>query len=206
MTDNQGTLPQARALIPGGNQHGHDLLDAVPRVAAAIFGAASSSILLLDRERDELVFCSVSNPDERELVGTRFPAGRGIAGWVVSAMEPLIVDDVRQLEVFASDVAQATGHLPEAMMAVPLLYDGDVLGVLEVIDPAPQSRSSLNELELLALFAQQAAISLHTLLSETGPVAQPPDSQPLAFLGLTPDEREVGLRIFRALQGALGST
>jgi GAF domain-containing protein len=46
-------------------------------------------------------------------------------------------------------------------MAVPLIAEGQVLGVLEVLDPSPQARSSLRELDVLALFAGQAAAALH---------------------------------------------
>ena len=43
-------------------------------------------------------------------------------------------------------------------MAVPLLHDESALGVLEVLDR--QSRFTLREMELLGLFASQAAIAL----------------------------------------------
>jgi GAF domain-containing protein len=46
-------------------------------------------------------------------------------------------------------------------MAVPLLHDERALGVLEVLDR--QSRFTLEEMELLGLFASQAAIALDLL-------------------------------------------
>lgn len=62
--------------------------------------------------------------------------------------------------MFARDVATSTGYVPDALMAAPLAHRDRVLGVLEVLDPVEQSRSSLSELDLLALFARQAAAAL----------------------------------------------
>lgn len=191
---------ETTSLFPGGNTYARELLDSVPQVASAIFGAVSSSVLLLDYETDDLVFCSVSNEAEKSLVGVRFPAELGIAGWVVSSGEPVIVDDVARVEVFAHEVAEASGHVPESIMAAPLIYDGRTLGVLEVIDPSPQCRSNLNELELLTLFAAQASISLRVLTS--GAWNNEPEFSGISsgVPRLTSEECAAGKRIVRMLE------
>ena len=76
-----------------------------------------------------------------------------------------MLDDVTKDPRFARDVAEGTGYVPQGMMAVPLLDDEDSLGVLQVLDRPQQSRFSLQEMELLGLFANQAAIALALLLS-----------------------------------------
>jgi GAF domain-containing protein len=48
-------------------------------------------------------------------------------------------------------------------MAVPLLHEERVLGVLEVLDRPSDIRFTLAEMELLGLFANQAAIALDLL-------------------------------------------
>jgi GAF domain-containing protein len=48
-------------------------------------------------------------------------------------------------------------------MAVPLLHEERVLGVLEVLDRPQDTRFTLAEMELLGLFANQAAIALDLL-------------------------------------------
>jgi GAF domain-containing protein len=144
------------------------LLQSVVDVARAIFGAAAGSVFLLDDERQELVFQAVSGQGEEFLVGQRFPAGSGIAGWVAMSGEPMIVDDLAGNTAFDRDLAEATRYVPDSLMAAPLLHEERVLGVLEVLDPAPQSRSDLGELDLLALFARQAAVALRVALSRGG--------------------------------------
>ncbi len=132
-------------------------------MARGIFGATASSILLLDEETDELVFEAVAGYGEDMLIGLRFPSDTGIAGWVLSTRTPLILDDVQNDPRFAKDFAADTGYVPQGLMAVPLLHDERALGVLEVLDRPAQSTFSLQEMELLGLFANQSAIALDLL-------------------------------------------
>jgi GAF domain-containing protein len=143
-----------------------ELLQSIVDVARAIFGARASSVFLLDEETDELVFEAVSGEGADELVGKRFPAGTGVAGWVVASRQSLVIEDVGQDPRFSREVAESTGYVPQGLMAVPLLHDERVLGVLEVLDRPQRSRFSLVEMDLLGLFAGQAAIALD-LLSRT---------------------------------------
>ena len=140
-----------------------ELLRSIVVVARAIFGAQASSILLLDEEEDELVFAAVANESEQHLVGKRFPSSQGIAGWVISARTPLVLEDVRNDPRFSKDVAENTGYVPKGMMAVPLLHDDEPIGVLQVLDRPERSTFSLAEMELLGLFATQAATALALL-------------------------------------------
>lgn len=149
--------------IVGSEESFRALLSAIVEVARAIFGAKASSILLLDPEADELVFEAVVGEGEESLLGVRFPAGKGIAGWVLATRTPLVIEDVRTDPRFASDVAEDTGYVPSGLMAAPLLHDEDSLGVLEVLDRPGQSLFSLQEMELLGLFANQASIAVDLL-------------------------------------------
>ncbi|MEU9357051.1 GAF domain-containing protein [Streptomyces sp. NPDC048301] len=163
------TTPRTDAMtpsapIPGpGDAARHELLQSVVDVARAIFGAAASSVFLLDEEADELVFQAVSGEGEEFLVGRRFPAGRGIAGWVATSGEPMVVDDLSQDSSFDRSLAESTEYVPDALMAAPLISDTRILGVLEVLDPSPQARSGIRELDLLAMFARQAAAALRVV-------------------------------------------
>jgi GAF domain-containing protein len=138
-----------------------ELLRSVVEVARSIFSAKAASILLLDEAAAELVFEAVVGEGEESLLGTRFPAGTGVAGWVLATRTPLVIEDVERDPRFAKDVAEGTGYVPQGLMAVPLLHDERALGVLEVLDR--QSHFTLAEMELLGLFASQAAIALDLL-------------------------------------------
>jgi GAF domain-containing protein len=149
--------------VIGAEEAHRALLQATVEVARAIFGAKAASVFLLDEETDELVFEAVAGEGEGELLGMRFPAGTGIAGWVLTTRQPLIVDDLSADTRWSRTAAESTGYVPKSMMAVPLLAEERVLGVLNVLDRPEESRVRLSEVDLLGLFANQAAIALDLL-------------------------------------------
>jgi GAF domain-containing protein len=155
----------AAAGVLGSEDAHRELLRSIVEVARAIFSAQAASIFLLDEATDELVFEAIAGQGSDSLVGTRFPSSTGIAGWVLVTRQPLVIEDVTQDPRFAHDVAETTGYLPRGLMAVPLLHEERALGVLEVLDRTAQAGAALVEMDLLALFADQAAIALDLLQS-----------------------------------------
>jgi GAF domain-containing protein len=147
----------------GAAENYAELLQSIVQVARAIFRAKASSIFLLDEETDELVFEAVAGEGSDELVGRRFPSSTGIAGFVLVSRQPLVIEDVLTDPRFSRETAESTGFVPKGLMAVPLLHDERALGVLEVLDRPSDARFTLAEMELLGLFANQAAIALDLL-------------------------------------------
>jgi GAF domain-containing protein len=140
------------------------LLQATVEVARAIFYAKASSVFLYDETTDELVFEAVAGEGSELLLGERIPSSTGIAGWVLVTRQPLVLEDVTQDPRWGGrEIAEKTGYVPKGLMAVPLLHEEDAVGVLNVLDRPQQTRFSLEEMELLGLFANQAAISLDLL-------------------------------------------
>jgi GAF domain-containing protein len=149
--------------LVGAEASYQELLSSITEVARAIFGAKASSILLLDEEADELVFAAVAGEGEDTLLGTRFPSSTGIAGWALVTRQPLVIEDVSQDPRFSRAAAERTGYVPKGLMTVPLLHGERALGVLQVLDRPQRPGFSLQEMELLGLFAAQAAIALDLL-------------------------------------------
>ena len=149
--------------VVGAEEGYRALLSATVEVARAIFKAKAASVFLLDEETEELVFEAVAGEGSDTLVGQRFPADTGVAGWVLVTRQPLVVEDLTQDTRFSREAAESTGFVPKGLMAVPLLTEERALGVLEVLDRPQQTRFSLAEMDLLGLFANQAAIALDLL-------------------------------------------
>jgi len=198
-----GVLSASRGRAP--------LLQSIADVARAIFGARASSIMLFDEARAELVFEAVSGEGE-ELLGRRIPKDTGIAGWVLGARDPIVVDDVAHDPRFAADFARGTGYVPQGIMAAPLLLEDRALGVLSILDRPKRASLSLVELDLLGLFAHQSAVALE--LFEAGRRAQAAldgdgELSVLARLAATLDgqgaeQRVATLALLAALEGVLG--
>ena len=149
--------------VLGAEDAYRSLLRSIVEVARAIFSAQRSSIFLLDEDTDELVFEAVAGDEEQGIIGTRIPSSTGIAGWTLVTRQPLVIEDVAEDPRFAKGVAEETGYVPKGLMAVPLLNEERVLGVLQVLDRPARPDFSLQEMDLLGLFANQAAIALDLL-------------------------------------------
>jgi GAF domain-containing protein len=213
MTEKADLQAAVAAGVVGSEEAFRGLLNAIVEVARSIFGAKASSILLLDEETEELVFEAVVGEGEESLLGMRFPAGKGIAGWVLATRTPLVIEDVREDPRFATDVAEDTGYVPSGLMAAPLLHDERSLGVLEVLDRPGQSLFSLQEMELLGLFANQASIAVDLLLRARSAHrvldAESGDLAVVARLAAAVDaledsQRAAGLRLLGELADTLG--
>jgi GAF domain-containing protein len=198
--------------VVGSEDAFRSLLQSVVEVARAIFGAKASSIFLLDEEADELVFEAVAGEGADTLVGQRFPSSTGIAGWVLVTRQPLVIEDVTQDPRFGKEVAESTGYVPNGLMAVPLLHEEQALGVLEVLDRPQRSQFSLVEMDLLGLFANQAAIALDLLrrarlaenvLGESGGDMAIVARVATTLEGLEGERREAGLKLLASLERVL---
>jgi GAF domain-containing protein len=214
VTDETGLRAAVAAGVIGSGDAFRELIVAIVEVARQIFHARASSILLLDEETSELVFEAVAGEGEEELIGLRFPAGTGIAGWVLATRTPLVLEDVQKDPRFAKEIAEGTGYVPQGLMAVPLLHDERALGVLEVLDRPQKSRFSLQEMELLGLFANQTAIAVDLLLRarEAERVLERGEGElavvarlAAALAELEGPRREAALRLLAALSETIGA-
>jgi len=199
----------AAGMLPSEESH-RALLQSIVDVARAIFGAKASSIFLLDTATDELVFEAVSGEGEGDLVGMRIPSSTGIAGWVLVTGQPIVIDDLQQDPRFARQAAERTGYVPKGLMAVPLLNGEHTLGVLQVLDRAEGRMFSLGEIDLLILFANQAAIGLDLLqtarraraVTERGEGNEAVIARLAALLRSSQDD-PAGLRLLESLEAVL---
>ena len=198
--------------VLGSEESFRKLLQSVVEVARAIFGAKASSIFLLDEETDELVFEAVAGEGAETLIGKRLPSSTGVAGWVLITRQSLVIEDVAEDPRFSKEVAESTGYMPKGLMAVPLLYDEQVLGVLEVLDRPQRTQFSLVEMDLLGLFANQAAIALDLLRrarhAETVLAASGEGAEVIARLattvdGLEDEHRTAGFKLLGAREEVL---
>jgi GAF domain-containing protein len=201
----------AASALAGEEAHA-ELLQAIADVARAIFGAKAASITLYDEGTDELVFTTVAGEGSDSLVGSRFPSTEGVAGWALRARESLVIDDVTQDPRFARQVAESTGYVPKALMAAPLLRGERALGVLSVLDRPTERPFSIAEMDLLALFARQAALALDVIERARGAgsaLEGEGDTAAVARLAAALDRldgarREAGIRLVGALEELLG--
>ena len=146
-----------QAILPSSNDQ---LLRSIVEAAARIFDAAAASIALVDEDGQQLYFKVAHGAGSENVVGMRVPINRGIAGYVAMSGQPIAISNVREDTRFNQDFAKSTGYVPQSILAMPLISDDRVIGVMEVLDKIDQASFGLRDMELLGIFARQAAIAI----------------------------------------------
>ena len=103
-------------------------------VSALEVGAREASVLVRDGGEGDLRFLAATGEVAERLMDLRIPAGKGIAGFVMSSGQPMAVADVGEEESFYAEVDKETGYSTEMILATPLTHDGETIGVLEYIN------------------------------------------------------------------------
>lgn len=135
-----------------------EALDMIVQHAMTLTGADMSSIFELDTASQELKIVAHRGLSESYL-NIRLQVGEGAIGLAVQSGQPIVVQDAHsdpRLQTVASWVAEE-GY--RAMCSVPLISHNNVLGGISVYT-REQRRFSDDEVELLAAFANDAALAM----------------------------------------------
>ena len=146
-----------RTVLPRTDQV---LLQSIVEASARIFGAVAAAIALITEDGQELEFKVAYNVINQNILGMRFPAHQGIAGYVFMTGQSLAITNVEEDARFNREFAQHSGYIPRCILAVPLISGGKVIGVIEVLDKVSGEPFNLQDMDLLAIFANQAAIAI----------------------------------------------
>jgi GAF domain-containing protein len=136
------------------------LLQTVVDAAATLFDAEAASIALYEPEPDRLEYRVAAGARGAGVIGVSVPLSHGIVGYVFSTSQPLALSDVASDPRFDVSTAQRTGYVPRSIAAVPLISEDVPVGVLQVLDKRSSESFSLRDMELLAVFARQAAAAI----------------------------------------------
>jgi GAF domain-containing protein len=147
----------ARRLDAGAEQ---DLLQTIVEATVALFEAEAASIALFEPDPDRLVYRVAAGAQGQGAIGLEVPPTRGIVGFVYSTAQPIALSDVLSDPRFDRATAERTGYVPRSIAAVPLVDREQTVGVLQVLDKRTSPTFTLKDMELLAVFATQAAAAI----------------------------------------------
>lgn len=133
----------------------NDLVRFATQRTRELFQAEGCALIMLDHARNELYFPVVSDADpqaEATVGQLRFPATQGLAGWVLEHDEAAVVRDARNDPRFYSGIDLHTAMKTQSILCAPLRTTAGNIGVIEVINPAPEllSDSDSRFLETIA--------------------------------------------------------
>lgn len=135
------------------------LLELIVETAVHVISATAGALLLKDEDADELVFEVAVGGKAEEVRRFRVPLGHGIAGLVAATGQPVSIANTEGAPI-ARDIADRVGYLPRNVLCVPLFYDDEVIGVLELMDKQDGDAFDPGDMTALSLFAAQAAIAI----------------------------------------------
>ena len=116
----------------------------------------SMSIWLTIPETGELVCRQAKGPGSEGILNWRLQPGQGITGWVAQQDESLFIEDTWDDERHFKNVDKKTGTPIRSMLSIPLRIQGEVIGVLNLVD-LRVGHFSRDDLLLLEPIASSAA-------------------------------------------------
>ncbi|MBV9279276.1 MAG: GAF domain-containing protein [Chloroflexi bacterium] len=160
------------------------LLEMIVETAAHVIRANAGSLFLIDEETQELVFEVALGQKAEEVKKFRVPLGHGIAGLVAVSGQPMAISDASSDARQATDIAEKIDYKPESILCVPLVYNDQIIGVLELLDKEGAPSFTPDDMEALFLFGNQAAVAIeqsrtqHNLAALLGQILQSIDGLP----------------------------
>lgn len=130
------------------------------KISATAMNSEEASVIIRDGDDGDLRFLSAIGKVADQLINLKIPAGKGIAGFVFSSGQPMAITDVGEEESFYAEVDKQTGYSTQTILATPLQYNGEVIGVLEYINrigEPPYQAFTPDEMDNATLYADAIA-------------------------------------------------
>jgi phosphoserine phosphatase RsbU/P len=141
------------------------LLNIIMETIKEIMDTETSTLLLVDELSDELVFkVALGNAGKELAEKYRIKIGQGIAGWVAKNKKAVFINNVYDDARFDPQYDKITGFTSKAILCVPLLFKGKLIGVIQAINPQNRTEFDNVDMSLFTSFADQAALAVQNAL------------------------------------------
>lgn len=150
-------LREAALEVSGNFDQAHILKSIVERATDLLKGQGGV-LYKVDTDK-QCLSVLVSYRLQRELTKETLQFGEGVSGQVAQQRRPIIVNDYKHWE---GKVLPNADFPFNAVLGVPVIWQDELVGVLNVLSDAALRKFDDNDLRLLTLFASQAAGALQT--------------------------------------------
>ena len=138
-----------------GSLHLPEVLQGILEQISNALRVEAVSLALIDAEQKTLEYLASTSNDEHNVVGKKIQVGQGVAGWVARNKQGAVVPNAYQDPRFYPGIDQTTGFKTKAIACAPILSHGEVIGILEAINPSsggfdPDALSVLTGISSLA--------------------------------------------------------
>ncbi|HRY29093.1 MAG TPA: GAF domain-containing protein [Elusimicrobiota bacterium] len=168
------------------------LLDQVVGQAAKVLRAEAASLLLMNHETLQLDFKVVKGQNSEAIrnLDIHLRPGEGLAGWVAASHQPAIVNNAEDDPRFKPEVDWLTGFHTRNLIAVPMMAQGKLIGVIEVVNRLDKKDFTEHDVEFLGSVAWLAAMAFdnaqtyHALEYSRDQLTNIVESMPGGFIGV----------------------
>ncbi|GAB4546054.1 MAG: hypothetical protein Kow0063_40310 [Anaerolineae bacterium] len=133
------------------------LLETIVERAVRLLKGTGGGMYLCDPVKEE-ARCVVSYKISRDISGVVLKYGEGAAGQVAQTGQPLIIEDYRTWSGRAAVFEE--GQPFTAVLSAPMVWQGQVTGVIHVLGDVESRRFTRDDLALLTIFANHAAVAV----------------------------------------------
>lgn len=138
----------------------NQLLELILETGTSIMRAKASSLLLLDQKTNKLYFKVTTGMKKDELKQFEIKLGQGIVGHVAKTGEPLLIKDVAKDKRWYRNISDKIGFKTRSIACVPMKVQDKVIGAIEFINKADGETFQKNDIELLNVFSDLAALAI----------------------------------------------
>lgn len=158
------------------------LLEYITEESQLVAGADASSIILYDRESEDLYFhVALGESSNKETLKReiRLKLGQGIAGTAAATRKSVNVLNAQEDARFCRSADDATNFQTRSLLAVPMLDRDQLIGVLEVVNKVDGVEFSALDMRVMEMFSAVAA----TAISNARLVQEKIETERLAAIG-----------------------
>jgi diguanylate cyclase (GGDEF)-like protein len=143
-----------------------EILGAIMEKMAQFFGPERWSMLMVDDKSNELYYAIAVGENAESLRGLRVPMGEGVAGWVASTGNPLVVPDVALDPHWSAFASKHPDLKIKSIACVPVRSGNKTLGVIQLLNSKLDLLSEYS-ISFLRILCDYAAIAIQNARSMT---------------------------------------
>jgi signal transduction histidine kinase len=136
------------------------LLHLILSAATELTDTEAGSILLLNESSTELRFAASNGNDSDKLANLRVPISGSLAGSILLAGKPLVIDNVQRDPRHFTGVDKQLNFQSRSLLGVPLMLRERPIGVLEALNKCDNAVFTEEDGQLLMTLAAQAAVAI----------------------------------------------
>ena len=141
-----------------------EILEIIMQKMVQFFNPERWSMLMVDQNGNELTYAIAVGEDAESLRGLTIPMGEGLAGWVASTGNPLVVPDVSQ-DIQWSAFSRAHPELRISSIAcIPIRSNDRTLGVIQLFNSKLDLMSEYSQ-SFIRILCDYAAIAIQNARS-----------------------------------------